>query len=167
MHREGLKGYRKLQNTYYLFSLHAEVTYEDAETSANDVTNTAPTPEAVNPSQKKRNQSIDVMTRNNVTLSGENAGKVVTARNNIQQTGNATANTTAETQTSIFKVASAIGKKVSKNGLRSKKSFDIFKEVQKVLAGVPTEEKRLLGHQLSDFILDCEFGGYECYNNER
>ena len=131
-----------------LFFSHTEVTSEEAETLDDDVTNTTPRPDSVKPDKKKRKQLVPlptVTTGKTVTLSAKQLKQQTKAASNALKSGN----------------------RVGKDGRRSRASFDMFKKVQIVLAEVPVEEKRLLGHELSDFILDCEFGGYECYTNER
>lgn len=45
--------------------------------------------------------------------------------------------------------------------MRSK--FATALELQMVLASMTTDEQTALGHQIDDFIVDCEFAGTSCY----
>jgi hypothetical protein len=42
-------------------------------------------------------------------------------------------------------------------------SFATALQVQAVLASMTTTEKTAMGHQIDDFIVDCEFAGTSCY----
>ena len=49
------------------------------------------------------------------------------------------------------------------DGRRRREDFAQQMRVVKILADMKIDEKVRLGTQISDFILDCQYGGYECY----
>ena len=78
---------------------------------------------------------------------------------NIAKTVSSSVASSTKTSTNNF------GSDVSRtgtNGQAQGKNYAFSQAVLSVLADMPQEEKIPLGHQIEDFILDCEFNGYTC-----
>ena len=54
--------------------------------------------------------------------------------------------------------------KTPQSGLGSRKnSYKINEQILETVADLPFSVQKDIGHQIQDFILQCEYEGYECY----